>query len=116
MSVWQVSSAVMTVVLLSVGQILFKRAAESIDITTHGWLQGLLFNPWLLSGLMIYVGATALWLYVLRILPLSVAYPFVALAFFLVPLLSWYFLDEQIGWNTLMGATLIFAGVWISNL
>jgi drug/metabolite transporter (DMT)-like permease len=60
--------------------------------------------------------ATGLWVALLREVPLSVAYPFVALAFFLVPLMGHWVLGEALRWQTLAGAAVIVAGVWVCTL
>src|SRR6478609_7757214 len=68
--------------LLSTGQVLFKQAA----VVGNGKPFHLtLFNGWVAAALVLYAIATGLWVWVLRTTPLSVAYPFVALGFILVP-------------------------------
>ena len=52
--------------------------------------------------------------FVLKATPLRIAYPFAALAFFIVPVLSHFFLGEDLHWNTFAGAFLIALGVWVS--
>lgn len=71
-------------------------------------------KPKLIIALTIYAIATVLWVAVLRITPLNQAYPFVAIAFFIVPLLSWVFLDEPLKLKTFIGAAVILLGVYIS--
>ena len=103
---------VLTVLALSVGQVLFKLAALQMK-TTQSLLQVVL-NPYLASALVVYGLATAFWVALLRQVPLHSAYPFVALAFFFVPLMGHWVLDEPLRWQTLVGALVISAGVWIS--
>ena len=50
-------------------------------------------------------------MWVLRTLPLSLAYPFMALAFIIVPLLGHFLLHEPIGWRNMIGGLLIAFGV-----
>ena len=110
MSFNQIILILLTVVLLSVGQLLFKLAAmdmKNIDISS-------LFQPKLISALCVYGLATILWIAVLRHTPLRIAYPFVALAFLIVPVLSWFWMDEQISLNTIVGGTAILIGIWIA--
>lgn len=113
MSILQFLFIVMTVVALSFGQILFKMAATSMDFSAATLLPGLL-NTKLIVALVVYFFATVMWLLVLRSIPLRVAYPFAALAFFLVPVLAHFLLNETISWNTFAGASLIALGVWVS--
>ena len=99
-----------TVVLLSVGQVLLKLAAmeiKNIDVSS-------LLQPKLVLALFIYGIATVLWIATLRQTPLHIAYPFVVLAFLIVPVLSWFWMNEQISLNTILGGVIILIGVWIA--
>ena len=99
-----------TVVLLSLGQLLFKLAAmdmKNIDISS-------LLQPRLILALCVYGIATIFWIAVLRHTPLQIAYPFMGLAFLIVPVLSWFWMDEQISLNTIVGGTVILIGIWIA--
>lgn len=109
----QFTFTILTVIALSIGQILFKMAASSIDFSTTG-LINILINIKIIIAFVVYVIATIMWLFVLRSTPLRVAYPFAALAFFIVPVLAHFFLDENINWNTFAGGVLIAFGVWLS--
>jgi drug/metabolite transporter (DMT)-like permease len=115
MSLQNVILLVLNVMALSVGQVLFKLAARGLDGTEALWRQ-VIFNKYLFTALVVYGVATGLWVALLRQVPLSVAYPFVALAFFFVPLMGHWVLGETLRWQTLAGAGVIFAGVWISGL
>jgi drug/metabolite transporter (DMT)-like permease len=115
MSFQNVVLLVLNVFALSVGQVLFKLAARGLE-GTGSLLERVVFNKYLFAALVVYGVATAMWVALLRQVPLSVAYPFVALAFFLVPLMGHWVLGETLRWQTLLGATVIFAGVWISGL
>jgi len=57
-----------------------------------------------------------IWIYVLRTLPLSLAYPLTALSYVIVPVFSFLFLHEKISWQTAAGCTVIIIGVIISHL
>ena len=110
MSFSQIMLILLVVVLLSVGQLLFKIAAmdmKNIDISS-------LLQPKLILALCVYGFATVLWIAVLRHTPLGLAYPFVGLAFLIVPVLSWFWMDEQISLNTIVGGAVILIGVWIA--
>tara|TARA_B110000208_G_C11547993_1_gene350595 strand:- start:63 stop:401 length:339 start_codon:yes stop_codon:yes gene_type:complete len=110
MSFNQIIFILLTVVLLSVGQLLLKLAAmdmKDIDISS-------LLQPKLILALCVYGIATIFWIAVLRHTPLRIAYPFVGLAFLIVPVLSWLWMDEQISLNTIVGGTVILIGVWIA--
>jgi len=102
-----------TVIALSAGQVLFKLAADALTFD-NGVTLATLIQPRLLIALTVYASATILWLWVLRITPLRLAYPFVGLAFIFVPLLAYFLLDESIDANTFLGGGLILAGIWVS--
>ena len=93
---------------ISLGQLLFKKAAEAVDPSAG--VLGLMTNGWLVTALALYGITTLVWIWVLRHAPLHIAYPFMALAFLIVPTLGWLFLDESIRIATLVGGVLILAG------
>lgn len=113
MTLLQLSLILFTVFLLSVGQILFKLASENIILTSAGILPSLL-NIKLIVAFSVYSIATVLWLIALKGVPLRVAYPFAALAFFIVPTLAHFLLGEVLSWNTYVGASIIALGVIVS--
>ena len=113
MSLSQLAFTILTVLALSAGQILFKMAASNFEFSATGLVSSLL-NIKLIIALVVYFFATIMWLLVLKGTPLRVAYPFAALAFFVVPILAHFFLGETINWNTFAGASLIAVGVWVS--
>lgn len=102
-----------TVLLLAIGQVLFKIAAVHIEKNALPLLAAI-FSPQLIFALSVYAIATLMWIYSLRTTPLQIAYPFVAFAFILVPMLGHWFLNERIGINTVIGAVLIMLGVVVS--
>jgi undecaprenyl phosphate-alpha-L-ara4N flippase subunit ArnE len=103
------------VLLIAVGQLLFKSAAGEWRIDGWSWnsLRGFL-SPVMLIALFIYAAATLLWVFVLRTVPLSSAYALFSLAFLIVPILARVFLGEPISVNTLAGGAVIVAGVIIA--
>lgn len=116
MTLRQILLAVFTVILLSIGQVLFKYASGKIDIQGKGILFGLILNPAFMLAIFVYGVATISWLLVLKTMPLRVAYPFAALAFIVVPLFAAIFLGEALRWTTFAGALLIILGVCLSLL
>jgi len=103
------------VVLIAVGQLLFKSAAGQWRIDGFSWatLRGFL-SPVMLIALFIYAAATLLWVFVLRTVPLSSAYALFSLAFLIVPVLARIFLGEALTMNTLAGGAVIVVGVIIA--
>jgi len=113
MTILQLVLILFTVFLLSVGQILFKLASEDIVLTSTGILTSLMSIK-LVIAFAVYAIATLLWLISLKGVPLRVAYPFAAMAFFIVPTLAHFFLGETLSWNTYVGASIIALGVIVS--
>lgn len=97
---------------ISIGQLLFKRAALSISNAAL-WKHWVL-NGWLIAALALYGVTTLVWIFVLRHAPLHLAYPFMGLAFLIVPCLGWMFLGEPIRFPTIVGGMLILAGITIA--
>ncbi len=101
------------VICISVGQLMFKQAANVLPAQPQ--LADWLFNGWLMASLCLYALATLGWVWILRHAPLHVAYPFMGLAFLIVPLLAWVLLGEPLTWQTLAGGALILAGVTLAS-
>lgn len=108
------STIVMLVVsMLAGGQVLFKLAALRLA-EPGGLALSNVLSPLMLTAFVVYGLATALWVWVLRSVPLNIAYPFVALAFVIVPLLSHWLLGESLKINMVVGGAIIMFGVWVS--
>lgn len=100
---------------ISTGQILFKLASSSIPVALDmtEWLH-FMVNKYFVSALVIYGIATIGWIIALKRVDLFIAYPFMALAFIIVPCASYYILGEPLTSRTFIGASLIVAGLVIS--
>jgi drug/metabolite transporter (DMT)-like permease len=111
-------AAVLTMILLSLGQVLLKRLAVKIaaaGVTFTNWHQEALNFLWLaVSVCLTYMAVLACWLYVLRSLDLNRAFSFAALTFVFVPLFSNLILGERITIGTVGGAGLIVIGIIVS--
>ncbi len=100
---------------MSAGQIFFKLAALSPSPACGNPLLQRILSPHLLTALLIYAFTTGVWLWLLRLIPLNRAYPFMALAFLFVPLLGAVFLGEKLEYKTIAGGLIILLGVYIST-
>jgi len=96
---------------MAAGQVLFKLAAmRSSDMAVpDGFWK--FANGYLIVGLFLYAFLTLLWVWILRSVPLSKAYPFVALAFLFTPLLARFILGELLPASYFIGLALIAAGI-----
>ncbi len=103
------------VLALAAGQLLFKLSARTLAGTdgASGLLR-LAYEPYFLLSLAVYGSATVLWVWLLKELPLTVAYPFFALSFVFVPLISLFFLGEQVSLRYWAGIAMIMAGIYVT--
>jgi drug/metabolite transporter (DMT)-like permease len=95
------------------GQLLFKAAALRYlpDGSVGERLQSLVLNSYFLGAMVLYGGLTVLWVWILTFTPLSRAYPFVALAFAITPLLGGLVFGEPIAMRLVLGIILILGGL-----
>ena len=68
-------------------------------------------DPVLYGALTLYGFATLLWIWILSRVPLSQAYPWIAVGTAIVPLLGWYLFDERVAPVFWVGVALIIAGI-----
>ncbi len=103
-------------VAIAAGQILFKRAASQVGSgMSMSWLLDVARLPSMWIAVTLYAAATVLWVRILTTVPLSRAYPFVALAFVLVPAAGYLFFQETITPRYALGTALIIAGVFVAS-
>ena len=92
-------------ILTSIGQILIK---TGVNQGTTLWSY---VNLFIISGLIVYVGAAVLLITALKHAELSLVYPLIATSFIWVSLLSVYFLGETIKTLNWVGIGCIVVGV-----
>ena len=113
----QVLQLISFVFLMSLGQILFKKTALSISSSgALGLIDSILkaiHIPWLYMALGVYALATIFWLYLLQRIPLTIAYPFSALAMIIVPILAIFLFGEKLNFSYWVGLVLIISGITI---
>jgi len=95
------------------GQVLFKSAAlrYAADSPLPERMFSIVANVYFLGAIALYVVLTVLWVWILTFTPLSRAYPFVALAFAVTPLLGGLVFGEPIGTRLILGISLILGGL-----
>jgi len=110
--------AVLTMVLMSFGQVMLKLLAVKVaaaGISLANWQLEAFNFLWLGGGICVtYAAVLGAWLYVLKSLPLNRAFAFAALTFVFVPLFSYLILHEKISIGTVAGSTLIIIGIVVS--
>lgn len=94
--------------LLAAGQIMFKLTAMNAPaLNNMSGLLSLSGNVWFWGALVLYGVATLIWIVTLQNVALSVAYPFAALGFVIVPLASYFIFKEPLNWQYGAGVVLI---------
>ena len=95
------------------GQLLFKAAAlrYASEAPLGERLLSLVQNVYFLVAVVLYVALTVLWVWLLTFTPLSRAYPFVALAFAITPLLAGFVFGEAVTVRLMLGIGLILCGL-----
>lgn len=102
---------------MAAGQLLFKLAASGLQRLPSPsdapveWLAGVLGNPWFVAAMAAYGFLSVVWVWLLGFVPLSRAYPFVALAFVLVPVLGHFVFGDPLSPRFLAGTALIAVGL-----
>ena len=104
-----------TPMMIAVGQVLFKLTSSTTGEFGVRGLAALMFNPLLLAALAIYGTGTIVWIFVLKAVPLTIGYSFMALNFCFVPLLAGVFLGEALTLRYALGAVLIVGGMLVIN-
>ena len=100
-----------TVVLNGSAQLLLRGAALRGAVPTQPMT--LLRSPLFMIGLVTYGISVLTWLAVLKRVPLTVATPFIALVYVLVPLVAKFAFGDELSWRMLGGMAMVAAGVTI---
>ena len=91
------------------GQILLKTGADEPTLV------GQLLRPSTLLGLALYGSAAFLYIFALRKIPVSVAFPSVSLSYAIVAVLGHFLFGEPFGIKQIGGIVLIMGGVVLIN-
>lgn len=114
MNVANISLLVCYSIGMSLGQLLFKLAADDAKTgSTRAFVGGLLLNRHFVIAVVVYAAMTFLWVWILTRVPLSRAYPFIALAFVFTPMLAFLILGESISPRYFVGVAFILAGLMV---
>ncbi len=97
------------------GQLLFKQAAQRLTpgATIAERLVELAGNAWFYAAFALYGILALAWIWILTFTPLSRAYPFVAIAFAITPLVGAWVFAEPIGWRLVGGVVVIAVGLFL---
>jgi len=102
--------------VLAGGQVFFKYSASAFKgrPVADGFLE-LAQTPAFYAGVTLYGVATLLWVWILSRVPLSQAYPWVALAMSAVPILAVALFHERFDSSYWLGVGLVVLGVFITQ-
>lgn len=101
-------------IIVTISELLLKiGASETASLTNqHDWtgITGLA-SIWTWLGIVFVILSLVSWLYVLRLVPLSIAFPLSNVVHVLVPLSCWIFLGELISTRRWCGIALVLIGL-----
>lgn len=109
---WAIGLVILGTIVGSFGPILLKKASSK----QLSKISSLITNYHLIGGVVLYAVGTMIFVPALKGGDLSVLYPFVALSYIWVSLLSVKFLGEKMNWFKWLGITLIIGGVILIGL
>ena len=106
------------IVFNSTGNVLMKTGMNKTDgINLHGIsgiINGIIFNPALMTGIFSYVASLAFYILVLKEIDLSIAYPIsVSCTIIVVTVVSSFLLKETISINQIIGGAIIALGIFV---
>lgn len=110
------------ILLQTTGELLFKTGMNRIggfDFTPaaiRATLPKILLSPFIWIGFVGFAGGAVFWLAVLSRVPLSLAYPILALSYLVVVVEAWLFLHERVSWQRFAGVLIVVVGVIVVGL
>ena len=104
----------LTVALVTIAELLLKQGAMETAPAHVDWL-GLssLPSPRVWIGAVLLILSSVTWIFVLRKLPLYLAFTLSSVVHVTIPVCSWLVLGEAIHSLRWMGIALVLAGIWI---
>lgn len=110
------------ILLSTTGELLFKIGMNRIGgfefspASIRTVLPRILLNPFIWLGFLGFGLGALFWLAVLSRVPLSLAYPILALSYFVVVVEAWLFLHERVTRQRMLGVGIIVVGVVVVGL
>jgi multidrug transporter EmrE-like cation transporter len=104
-----------SVSLSAIAQLSFKHGVStttiepSANVLMKAWM--MLTSPYVFVGLALYGIGTVLWLFALKQMELSLAYPFVGISFIMVFFFGVLLLGEPLNYQRLVGTLIITLGI-----
>ena len=107
-------SIVVSVLLIATAQLLMKKGVSGLTINLSS-ISALIFNPYLIIGLVSLFIGTIIYLSALSKADLSYAYPILSLGYIFVALASMFFLGEHLSFVRWAGIVTICVGVFLMS-
>jgi drug/metabolite transporter (DMT)-like permease len=104
----------LSVVFVTVSELLLKRGASETANAAISWSwTGInsMASPLVWWGILCVIASFLSWLYVLKYIPLTIAFPLSRVVDVLVPLCCWIFLGEAISMRRWCGIALVVIGL-----
>lgn len=111
------SMVFVSIILNSVGQLLFKLGMNQIGVfdfsvtNIASLILKVLMSPALMGGLLLYFLSTGVWFLVLSRAEISYVYPLISLSYIVTAAGAYFFLQEHISATRLLGTLIIIVGV-----
>jgi drug/metabolite transporter (DMT)-like permease len=106
----------LSVVCVLISELMLKRGASDIANPDNAWswtgINGL-SSPLVWLAILFIIASFITWLYVLKYIPLSIAFPLSRVVDALVPICCWIFLGEMISPRRWIGIALVVIGLAI---
>ena len=96
---------------VTASELLMKVGATHAPGTVGAFGVEALASKWTWLAIVVYLLSFASWIYVLRTIPLGIAYALINVVHVLIPLGCWIFLHEMISPQRWFGITLVIAGL-----
>nr|WP_245592227.1 EamA family transporter [Ectobacillus panaciterrae] len=94
------------------GQILWKFSLRGVTTWNLNAVLKVVFSPYFIGGGILYVLATAVWIFILSKIPFSVAYPLQSMSYIVGMLAAYFLFKEQIEISQWFGVGLIILGAY----
>ena len=98
------------------GQILWKLGLEKVHISAFTDVLKFITGPYFIVGAVLYLGATAVWLYVLSRFEFSYVYPMASIGYVIALIMGRLIFHEVIHANRIIGVVVIIIGIIIIAL
>lgn len=98
--------------LLVGGQILWKFAISDVTTWNFQTIVKVIFSPYFIGGGVLYVLATAIWIFILSKIPFSIAYPLQSASYIIGMVAAYFLFKEQIEPTQWFGVGLIILGAY----